>query len=365
MKRHVEVLNIPLIDWPSDKSASGQAKRESFDGKEWPRSVGPEPVEANSPLTDESEAILNAFVETHSERFGEASRRLLRARCEELLRWAEHRKDSARCAYEIFAGSLLRGERRKFQEEIGWENLRRERLDERRRLNAARSDDAMQKYLARWDRSIKKFRIAFPRRWRVPGLSDEELRAELQLRLLNRLRGGLTWEAYEKPGAEATYMFLDRERNAMRKRNRMYDATVTLGNLPATRADASPTPDVLVEREDTLIGIRISFESALREMSTRQGSWLRSFLEDVVAHGDLNEARVAELRGRDRSSACHAKRRIRAAILSKLDPALVDELGFRTEPERRNVAARVRCTTGQPSQRFIPLAATMAATALA
>jgi hypothetical protein len=177
-------------------------------------------------------------------------------------------------------------------------------------------------------------------------MSGEDLRGELQVRLLERLRGQLTWDAYEQPGKEATYVFLDRERNAMRKRNRIYDATVSLGNLPATCADSSPTPDVLVEWENTRSGIRASLAAARHEMTARQESWFGSFLDDIENHGSLNEARVAELRGRDRSSACHAKSAIRAALRSKLDPALIDELGLREEPDTqgtmRNRRSRAR-----------------------
>jgi hypothetical protein len=50
------------------------------------------------------------------------------------------------------------------------------------------TDDALVTYLAGWQSSLARLQRAYPARWHVPGLSDEEVRDALTLQLLEMVR---------------------------------------------------------------------------------------------------------------------------------------------------------------------------------
>ena len=55
---------------------------------------------------------------------------------------------------------------------------------------AITSDAALVRYEAKWQRKLARLQRAHPERWRVPGLSPEEVRDALTLRLIEVVRGG-------------------------------------------------------------------------------------------------------------------------------------------------------------------------------
>jgi hypothetical protein len=60
--------------------------------------------------------------------------------------------------------------------------------DERDRDLAATNDAALVAYQSKWERKLARLQRAHPRRWHVPGLSDEEVRDALTLRLIEAIR---------------------------------------------------------------------------------------------------------------------------------------------------------------------------------
>ena len=62
--------------------------------------------------------------------------------------------------------------------------------DDCEREAAARDDRALVAYLEKWTRTVQRLQRAHPERWQVPGLSDEEVRDALTLRLFEAVRAG-------------------------------------------------------------------------------------------------------------------------------------------------------------------------------
>jgi hypothetical protein len=60
--------------------------------------------------------------------------------------------------------------------------------DERERDLAATNDAALVVYQRKWERKLARLQRAHPQRWHVPGLSDEEVRDALTLRLIEAIR---------------------------------------------------------------------------------------------------------------------------------------------------------------------------------
>jgi hypothetical protein len=78
-----------------------------------------------------------------------------------------------------------------------------EQLERRERDAALTDDEALVAYEAKWQRKLAKLQRAFPARWRVAGLSDEEVRDLLTLRLLEAVRRADAEElALARPGRE-------------------------------------------------------------------------------------------------------------------------------------------------------------------
>jgi hypothetical protein len=82
------------------------------------------------------------------------------------------------------------------------ESLQRARADERERDLAAKDDAALVVYQRKWERKLARLQRAHPQRWRVPGLSDEEVRDALTLRLIEAIREPGGDPVLPRPGRE-------------------------------------------------------------------------------------------------------------------------------------------------------------------
>src|SRR5689334_11876610 len=83
---------------------------------------------------------------------------------------------------------------------------------ERRHRDAAVVDDAaLVSYEAKWQRKLRRLQQAYPARWRVPGLSDEEVRDILTLRLIEAVRARSFEHDELCPGKEWGFLIVQEE----------------------------------------------------------------------------------------------------------------------------------------------------------
>jgi hypothetical protein len=250
--------------------------------------------------------------------FGSGSRAELRDALARALRADPRTRIDRACAAIERAHVTRYGQRR----------LRAELEDERARDAAVADDAALVAYLAKWTRRLASLQRAHPHRWRVRGLSEDELRDELTLRLLDAVRAKPEERAaHHRAGREWGLLFLARQRDLVRRGFRL---NVVLTN-PAPALDwTRPVTD-----EERLIGeqsahaLAVACARAEQGLTRPQRRWLSamrtsahdgSFFE---SSGKLNLAAVSRLLGKNRSSAIRAFDEIRerfARERRKLEP---------------------------------------------
>jgi hypothetical protein len=206
--------------------------------------------------------------------------------------------------------ALLRARvEREHQEAYGLANLAAEAADERERDAALTDDAALVAYERKWARSLVRLQRAHPARWRLPGLSDDELRDELTLRLIEAVRARPEERArHQRAGKEWGLLFLEQQRRVLRR----------AFALPVVLADAPPFPDRRATEEERLIeeeaasARAVASELAERGLSRPQRRWFAAMRMTATAgtffaaSGRLNLAAVSRLLARDRSSANRA-----------------------------------------------------------
>jgi hypothetical protein len=195
---------------------------------------------------------------------------------------------------------------------------------ERRERDAALSnDDALVAYEAKWQRKLARLQRAFPARWRVVGLSDEEVRDLLTLRLLEALRRADPAElALERPGREWGLLVAERELRALRKGFRLNVVLAEPGEAGLPSRDASQE-DAWLEREGAHTR-GLAQARAEQGLSRPQRRWLGAFKAcaeqgaffDASAEPNLSEPSRAL--GKHRSSALRAYRELQARFSAEL-----------------------------------------------
>ena len=180
-------------------------------------------------------------------------------------------------------------------------------LDARARFTVMSTDDLLVTYLAGWQRSLSRLQRAYPARWHVPGLSDEEVRDTLTLQLFESVR--------DEPQAalpdRATALRIMRRRLATLRKS------FRLGATPTDFDEASP-PMVDVSDEARWLELeadacRAEAAAAARtRLSAPQRRWLAAF--KLAANGgaffeagdEPNLSAASRVLGRHRSSALRA-----------------------------------------------------------
>jgi len=182
------------------------------------------------------------------------------------------------------------------------------RTEDDLRAAAAIDDQALVAYEARWQRKLGRLQRAFPERWRVPGLSDEEVRDRLTLRLIEAVRGPTPAELeLAVPGKEWGLLIVRAELRVLRRSFR-------LGALPvdfreSTSPCRSPTQEEHWLEREAEQQRALAEARAERELSRPQRRWLAAFKLSAragnffVASDEPNLSAAARIVGKDRSSA--------------------------------------------------------------
>jgi hypothetical protein len=157
------------------------------------------------------------------------------------------------------------------------------------------TDDALVTFLAGWQSSLARLQRAYPARWHVAGLSDEEVRDALTLQLLEIVRSE---PRMALPDHATAFRIVRRQLAALRKSFR----------LGATPTDFNETP--LQQLEPGL--------------STPQRRWLAAF--KLAANGgaffeasdEPNLSAASRVLGRHRSSAQRAYQELQTQFQREL-----------------------------------------------
>jgi len=221
--------------------------------------------------------------------------------------------------------ALRRGVEFAHRARYGVSALCRELDDERERDAARSSDRALVAYEQKWTRRLIRLARAHPSRWHVPGLSDEEVRAELTLRLIEALRSPPpTWGFRERAGVEWGQLVLAQQRRSLRRSFRL---NVVLLEPPQHLAPAASGEERLIE-EQSARAFGLARERAEGALSRSQRRWFAAMRLTANAggffdaSGRLNLAAVSRQLERNRSSAQRAFGELQAHFkreLRKLD----------------------------------------------
>ncbi len=202
--------------------------------------------------------------------------------------------------------------------------LESERADHEQRAAAAGDDAALVAYQAKWARKLRRLQRAFPERWRVPGLSDEEVCDRLTLRLIEAVRRPAPAELeLQRPGKEWGLLIVRVELRALRKRFRLGALPVDFTEIK--RDSGAPSQEerwleLEAERqrsqaearaEERLSGPQRRWLAALK-LSARAGNFFASSAEP-------NLSAAARILGKSRSSAQRCYRELQCRFGRELE----------------------------------------------
>lgn len=202
--------------------------------------------------------------------------------------------------------------------------------EERDRADARTDQDALVAYEAKWARKLRKLQKAHPERWSVLGLSQEEVRDILTLRLIESLRDDEQERSVRPiPGKEYGLLLVQRELRAMRKRFRLRAVTVDFREaLPPTRHTPSHE-DLWLDAEAGAVRASAQRRAELG-LNRPQRRWLAALRSSAQAgtvffksSAKPNLSAASRLLGKNRSSAQRAYRELQRRFTAELDrPAL-------------------------------------------
>jgi hypothetical protein len=199
-------------------------------------------------------------------------------------------------------------------------------LAEERERAAARSDDAaLVAYESKWAGKLRKLQKAHPERWAVPGLSQEEVRDLLTLRLIESLRADEPSLSLRPiPGKEFGLLFLERELRRLRKAFRLRTIPVDFrASPPPGRQHALNQEEVCLDLEARTL--RASAQRrAESHLSRSQHRWLSALKRSAEAgtffkaSAEPNLSAASRLLGKNRSSAQRAFRQLQQRFAAAL-----------------------------------------------
>jgi len=191
----------------------------------------------------------------------------------------------------------------------GARQLATEADDERQRDAALDGDRALVAYERKWAGSISVLQRRHPSRWRLPGLSDEELRDELTLRLVAALRGDpCELRRHCRAGKAWGLVFLAHERSRLRRDFRL---NIVLADPPLAFERQASGEEALIEHEHATVRERARAR-AESTLSRPQRDWYAAMRTAANAEhffeasGKLNLSEAARARGKNRSTATRA-----------------------------------------------------------
>jgi len=197
-------------------------------------------------------------------------------------------------------------------------------LCDRRERDAARSEDrALVAYEAKWQRKLARLQRSFPERWCVVGLSDEEVRDQLTLRLIEAVRAPDGAElALARPGKEWGLLLAQQALRALRRGFRLKVSPADFSEAQWGSRDPNQEEQWLqCEAERNR---RSAQERAERGLIRPQRSWLAALRLSARAGGffeasaEPNLSAASRVLGNNRSSAQRAFRELQARFSAQL-----------------------------------------------
>jgi hypothetical protein len=165
-------------------------------------------------------------------------------------------------------------------------------------------------YERKWSKRLKGLQRAHPSRWSVCGLSDEELRDELTLRMIDAIRTRPEeLEHHQRPGREWGLGFLAHELRVIRKSFRL---KVVLAEAPIGCVDRAPNEEERFLAAEAESNRALARERAESTLNRPQRRWLAAMKMTANAgaffesSGKLNLSAASRLLDKNRSSAVRA-----------------------------------------------------------
>jgi hypothetical protein len=210
---------------------------------------------------------------------------------------------------------------REHQAAYGAASLAAEAADERARDAAVTDDAALVAYEQKWSRSLARLQRSHPGRWRLPGLSDDELRDELTLRLIEAVRTRHEERArHQRAGKEWGLLFLEHQRRQLRQAFRLKIVHGEISSVPERALDEEQS--LLARESATVVGL--ARERGERSLTRPQRRWLAAMRLTAdagaffAASGKLNLAAVSRRLEKNRSSANRAFEELRRHFTREL-----------------------------------------------
>lgn len=187
--------------------------------------------------------------------------------------------------------------------------------DARERDRAVTDDEALVAYERKWTARIARLQRAHPARWHVPGFSDDELRDELGLRLIDAVRTSPEARArHAEPDREWGLSFVVEQLRALRRERRLRVVLTDHGAAleRAERFGQAPSVEEALVAEASARALVVARERAEHGLTRPQRRWLEAMKTTAEAgaffasSGELNLAAVSRVLDKDRSSAQRA-----------------------------------------------------------
>jgi hypothetical protein len=199
----------------------------------------------------------------------------------------------------------------------------REQSDRAQRDVARLDDDALVRYEAKWRRKVCRLQRTFPERWRVAGLSDEEVRDILTLRLIAAVRQARPDElALTRPGREWGLLIVQRELRVLRRAFKLPAVPVDFNQTPATLQALDQEERLLADEAERLLSV--AGQRAEEGLSRPQRRWLAALKLSARSGGffeasaEPNLSAASRVLGKNRSSAQRAYRELQARFSREL-----------------------------------------------
>jgi hypothetical protein len=197
-----------------------------------------------------------------------------------------------------------------------------EASEERERERAAGGERALVEYLRKWERSIERLQRAHPERWRVAGLSVDEVRDALTLHLLEVVRDRALWPAAQ--AGKPWPLVVVRARLAeLRRSFRLSITAVDFGETVFN--ERTPNQEERWLELESAACRAEATRNACAGLSRPQRRWLDAMTEAArngeffAASDELNLSAASRLLGKHRSSALRAYNELSAVFASELE----------------------------------------------
>jgi hypothetical protein len=265
-------------------------------------------IDPAASLADVHRQAVALAVARWSSRFGRASTAELEAALVSALAAQDARLTPELLAVEC--ERLCLELERAHEARFGRAALAAEWADDEARALAGSSGPALARYQQKWDRTFARLQRAHPQRWRVAGLSDDEVRDALTLRLIELIVAPPVDAPQGRPGKASSLCVAEAHLALLRRSFR-------LGALP-TDFDATPVLERAPSLEERCIELEadqrrtLAGERAQHQLNGPQRRWLAA-MQHAAADGEffassdqLNLSAAARQLGKNRSSAQRA-----------------------------------------------------------